>query len=389
MANERQRGNTIVVDAGGAPGGTGLYDRLKFEAIVKGELQMNVQAHNIGGPELALGLDELVRLHQELKVPFVSANLRDASGRQPFDPCQIVPMGGRRIAFVGVLAPRYAVSGCRIDEPREAILQTLRQRKGQYDSAIVLAYLLEAELRELAAALPEVDAIVGGPTGQSIAPVRLGPLLLASATNKGKFVVRLKVPVAKGSWSGESIELNEKFSDDPVQQQVLADFRKHLAKRDLTASESGLAADFGRDLPSDYKLAGSQACEKCHAMDHDHWRMLSHARAWETLSTHQAQMDSYCQQCHTTGFGLPGGFQSAKQTGDRLSVGCESCHGPSQAHVQQTSMKTPFAAKDQCVRCHDHENSPKFDFTTYWARIEHGGKSKARADSPAVRTNAK
>jgi hypothetical protein len=273
-----------------------------------------------------------------------------------------------------VLSPRYAGPKFRIDEPRDAILTTLQEHHGKFDWAIVLAYLPEAELRELAAGLPEVHAVIGGPTGQSIAPTRTGPVLLASATNKGKFVVKLSVPTPteKSSIKGQSIELSEQFADDAAQAKNLADFRQQLADRDLTAADSGLVADAGRDVPDDYRFSGSASCATCHSEDADHWQKSGHAHAWETLSQRKAQMDSYCQQCHTTGFDLPGGFQSAKSTADRVSVGCESCHGPSHAHVQSSSVKTPFAAKDQCVRCHDHENSPKFNYASYWMKIQHG-----------------
>jgi hypothetical protein len=58
----------------------------------------------------------------------------------------------------------------------------------------------------------------------------------------------------------------------------------------------------------------------------------------------------------------------------RVNVGCEACHGRSSAHCKKTSVRTQFAeqAKDRCRHCHDRENSPKFDYQTYWAKIEHG-----------------
>ena len=53
-------------------------------------------------------------------------------------------------------------------------------------------------------------------------------------------------------------------------------------------------------------------------------------------------------------------------------VGCENCHGPSAAHVANPKTRTPFTAADQCVRCHDQENSPKFNYAEYWPRVKHG-----------------
>ncbi|MCE9526065.1 MAG: cytochrome c family protein, partial [Planctomycetales bacterium] len=91
-----------------------------------------------------------------------------------------------------------------------------------------------------------------------------------------------------------------------------------------------------------------------------------------------AHVDAECQRCHTTGFGLPGGFLSARRTPELGSVGCESCHGPSHAHALNPHERTPFPAREQCIRCHDHENSPTFDFSTYWPRIKHGREGTER-----------
>src|SRR5262249_6613355 len=118
--------------------------------------------------------------------------------------------------------------------------------------------------------------------------------------------------------------------------------------------------------------AGNATCVSCHKNDCTLWDGSKHGHAWQTIKDKGYHVDSYCQQCHTTGFGLPGGFESIGRTASLTNVGCESCHGPSHAHVQNVKTKTPFAAKDQCVRCHDHENSPKFEYEIYWPKITHG-----------------
>ena len=109
---------------------------------------------------------------------------------------------------------------------------------GQYDAAVVLAYLEEETLREAAATLPEVDAVIGGPTGQPIPPIQLGPTLLSSATNQGKFVVRLDVPFDTEPWQAEIVELDERFSDDAGQIENLRRFYGELADRSFSARET-------------------------------------------------------------------------------------------------------------------------------------------------------
>src|SRR5205085_9329808 len=114
---------------------------------------MTVAAHNVGGPEAALGADYLRRVAATLHVPFVSANVHDATGPVGW-PIRVTEAGGRRIGITGVLSRRYAAAGLTVDEPRDAILHVASKYKGGYDSLIVLAYTPEDELRALAASLP-------------------------------------------------------------------------------------------------------------------------------------------------------------------------------------------------------------------------------------------
>jgi hypothetical protein len=366
--------DVIYADAGGAPGGTSAYHRVKFEAILRGELAMGLAAHNIGGPEAALGADYLNRVGRELAVTFVSANVRDANGTPLAEPLRIVVHTGRRVAITGILSRRFAVPGLQIDDPREAVLRAAGDARGRYDSLVVLAYAPEDELRQLAAALPEADAVIGGPTGQSLAPTQLGPTLLASATNKGKFVVRLDP--AAGSlrgWTGQVVEMNASLPDDAGQQTNLHRYLNELGRRDFAAADTGLAPKLPAELPPDYRLAGNSACRSCHQADCTGWDASKHAHAWQTLADRGSHVDPYCQQCHTTGYGLPGGFVSLSRGESVRSVGCESCHGPSAGHVRDPKVRTMFAAKDQCATCHDRENSPLFAYDEYWPKIRHGG----------------
>ncbi len=171
----RREANVVVVDVGGSLLGDSAYDRVKFEAILAGEMLMGIAAHNVGAAEARLGPEELHRLAAINKTPLISANVFDASDRPVAEPLRIVEAAGRRLALVGVLSERYAAGKLHIKPPRQAILETAQQAAGRYDALIVLAYLPEDELRDVAQSLPEADAIVGGPTGQPIAPRKSVP----------------------------------------------------------------------------------------------------------------------------------------------------------------------------------------------------------------------
>ncbi len=362
----------LVVDVGGAPGGTSPYDRLKFEAILRGERAMGLKAHNIGRAEAALGPETLRDLQRKTGVEWLSANVKDRSGQPIGRPVQVVECQGRRIALVGVLDPALAGPNVSVAPVVASVLEALESVKGSYDSAIVLAYLEERPLREAAASLPEVDVIVGGPTGQSIPPVRIGPTLLTSATNMGKFVARLDAPPAGEKWQASIIELDGSFADDPLQMENVRHYRSELAKRSFSPRETSFVPPGG--AAGSGEVAGSKRCESCHPDPYKSWFDSAHARAWESLERKSAHVDPDCQRCHTTGYGVRGGYAGLGTKADRIGVGCESCHGPSLAHVLKADSPTGWAqrAADSCLACHDLENSPLFDYDVYWSRIAHG-----------------
>lgn len=367
--------DVIAADVGGAVHGTSPYQQVKLEAILRGEAAMGYEAHNIGGPEAALGGDYLKRISANVGVPFVSANARGADGSSLTEPIRIVERGGRRVGLIGVLSRQYASPDVQVDDPKTAVLRTVTEAKGRCDSFIVLAYAPDDELRKLATELPEVDAVIGGPTGQAIAPQRVGPNLLASATNKGKFLVQLDAEPNARQWSGQIVEMDPKWPDDPEQQTNLRNYLSELERRDFVASETGFSPMAVSDAPAGYRIAGNQACQSCHANDCALLSNSKHAAAWKSLLDRGYHVDPYCQQCHTTGYGLPDGFVSRTRSKSLESVGCENCHGPSQAHVRDPKVRTMFLAKDQCISCHDHENSPHFAYEAYWAKIRHGMKA--------------
>ena len=117
----------------------------------------------------------------------------------------------------------------------------------------------------------------------------------------------------------------------------------------------------------------------------DYWRTPQHKR--NVVGLRKAE----CLRCHVTGFGQRGGFPAAvpadPMAHPMAGVGCEGCHGPGKAHVDDPKKPRSIAKLGGtcnecnvlpiCRACHDDQNSPRFNYRKAMARVRHKfGKAK-------------
>lgn len=135
-----------------------------------------------------------------------------------------------------------------------------------------------------------------------------------------------------------------------------------------------------RPTASGAEYVGTPRCASCHAAAHEKWQESKHAAAWETLATAQESgryawpVDRYpdCVACHSVGYGEVSGFVNPERSPGLEAVGCESCHGPGSRHVANPiEHKMGRIGAESCLRCHDFEQSPNFDYAERWRVIEH------------------
>jgi 2',3'-cyclic-nucleotide 2'-phosphodiesterase (5'-nucleotidase family) len=367
----------VYLDAGGSLTGSSEYQQLKLRSILVGDRDMGLESHNIGAAETAIAPATLKKIADEAGVQFLSANLEPSSlssDTKLFVNHRIVDRSGIKILVTGVIDPRLVKN--REWTTRDAatsLLSIIKQHPA--DIIVVLAYMDEPGLRSLAESVPEVDFIVGGPTGQVLPPTMVGAVQVMSATNKGKFLACIELKKQGKGWKTIQIgpkEVSSTLPRDSVQTKNIDAFLEALEEKDFAAEETGLVSNLHTNAGDRYEVAGSESCLACHKTDDQVWHSSKHSHAWKTLVDKRSHVDPSCQQCHTTGYGMQGGFSQVGMSQGLVNVGCESCHGPSKAHVLLPSIKTPYLAREQCVRCHDHENSPEFVFATYWGKIAHG-----------------
>jgi thiol-disulfide isomerase/thioredoxin len=126
------------------------------------------------------------------------------------------------------------------------------------------------------------------------------------------------------------------------------------------------------------EMVGARACKECHAAEYNHWRRSPHARAMRTLGK---RPQAECVQCHATArvSGPP-----PSQLKDYLvdeSVGCESCHGPGDAHVkagggteniEKLGENCPVCVIEAvCTRCHTAKWDPRWNLDFDLPKVAH------------------
>jgi hypothetical protein len=355
-------------------------------------MAMGVAAHNLGPAEVRLGADELHRLASELKAPFISTNVRDAHGRPLAEPLRLVETAGCLVALTGLLSPRYASDAIKVLDPAAALADALAEHAPRYDALLVLAYLPADELTQLASRLPARAVLVGPSSVDADAPFA-GPANVAGRVgHEGRSLVQIDVSVDREPvWRARDVMVSAVLPEDSRQLDILEAFHRELARHDFAPTATGLAIPLPTDVSTSHRVAGTHTCRACHPNECAVWDNSGHERAWDSLTNRGYHFDAACQRCHTTGYGWEGGFSSALPNRGVGAVGCESCHGPSAAHVQShllgatPAVRTPLVASQQCVVCHTAEISPGFDYTADWARIQHGPAPDRRPGSAELR----
>jgi hypothetical protein len=204
------------------------------------------------------------------------------------------------------------------------------------------------------------------------------------------------------------VPLDHRFEDAPAIHQMHVEYQHRLEQ--LGWENLGLKPT---PHPTCRKFAGSNVCADCHLAATEVYENSPHFHATESLVQLDPprQFDPECISCHATGwepqkyFPFESGFLGLKDTPELVGNGCENCHGPAAQHVAAETGETEASDEeleelrqalrlkivpnegnqpgqvykeggvvDMCMQCHDLDNSPDFDFQTYWPKVKHEGK---------------
>ena len=120
------------------------------------------------------------------------------------------------------------------------------------------------------------------------------------------------------------------------------------------------------------KFHGSDFCIGCHEEEYEDWKLTVHAGAYQTLEEMGKSEEANCIDCHTTGYGYPGGFDTIETTPDMAGVGCEECHRvPKSVAFDEGKHRVLPVIENWCTRCHREPHIVSFDFEEMLKHIDH------------------
>ena len=345
--------NTLLIEAGPLSGGHDRQDALKLETSTAILADLKFDAILWTSKDAQLGPGALLTANQLAPDLILNSHLDETDyGTRPY-----VISKGFRVIGLNRSPRKLQFQGHTLPVENPDVLNQLSDRL----TIALTDYNLD-QARSLARNSPALKLVVYQVDGTAPEPETVGGTLLVSPGSYGRSILKLNWESGKFV-SQTEIKLEAQYKDDPAANRLYQVYLTRLQRESLLAKVP---------KTSDEKFIGSKACAKCHGVATRIYEKSNHAVAFGTLEKERHNNDPDCVSCHVTGFDSTKGFVSRAITPRLAAVGCESCHGGGKLHVSSPKkIKMPKKARAACISCHTPENSPGFNFLTFWPKIQH------------------
>ena len=325
--------------------------------------------------DLAVGSQfwlDLLALRTQGDFPIVSANL-ELNGQRLFPAHVVLERGGRKIFVTSYVSPEQnELSEVGLIAKAEPDWQDLRREleTAAPDNKANLVVIATGSIQEIVAMVEggglrdlcsEILVVLAGHSDLPVVELNEAGLLAVEVGQKGRDIAWTSWPMIRDF---QHFSLTARYGSNSQASTILDFYRANVKAEQLFFYSPRFDAAEG-------SYAGSEACALCHSKAYEVWKNSKHAQAWQTLVATNDMADPECLPCHVVDYDRQGGFDPA--TSQPVNVQCEACHGPALAHVEKQEA-TPRGKLDRglCLKCHDLENSPQFDYEKYWPKVAHG-----------------
>jgi hypothetical protein len=359
-----------------------ILDKMGYDLLAVGERELN------------FGYDFYQSMMEGSEMKVLAANITYGPKEKSFgDEYVIMDVAGVKIGFVNVFIHHagpnkkdvFEAQGYVMKDPVETLRRDLPKVREKSDFVILLAHAPWGKLNELFQEVSGFDFVIAGHDGGVDKVVRdVKGTKMMRPGSRGQYVGVLKLVIdpegVVKSLDAELRPVKTSLPENPEIAQLIKETtdKYNELRRAKTISE---VRERVEKLKGD-KYLGDNICRRCHEDIYKIWLDTPHAYAFERLAEKGMERDSDCIGCHTTGHGRPTGYipppissadgaetaHSGAESPDLRSVQCEACHGMGTYH-NRASGDFLKVSEAECVKCHNGEHSPEFDFKEYLPHI--------------------
>lgn len=246
LVDELREGNgkhVLLLDAGDAWHGTNIANMFEGESVVEIMNLMVYDAMTLGNHDFNYGQTALANRQEEAVFPVLAANvIKEATGEPIGISALVKPVGNLTVGIIGLTTPDIPfvthpknVVGLSLTDPIERAKSLASYLRPQVDVVIALTHLgIDAD-RELAAAVPEIDVIIGGHSHTQLEePVVVGNTYIVQTGEHAKNLGYLKLTLENGrvtDVSGELVPVTAEVADHPMAVEVVGKWGNELKEK--------------------------------------------------------------------------------------------------------------------------------------------------------------
>ena len=404
--------NLVPIDAGNQIRRIGQQATIKFGWSTEALKKMKYETVGFGPDDLRLNSIDLLQVcaaDDPSTALYVGGNVVLFGDESYTPPVKIVEKNGMTIGITTILDPKkidFPLNEDVVVKPTTESAVAALALMAQADFKVICFYGEEDAAKQMMQKVSGYDLIIaaGGYGEPHYEPqlIDRSETKLIDTGYKGMYAGLVGL-YKDSAFEYCRVPLTHEYEDAPAMRTLMGDYQEQLESIGL----EGLGLEPSPHLSGD-EFVGTATCGKCHTEALETWEGTPHADATASIVKPPEErgdvarhFDPECLSCHVTGWN-PQQFTPYKSGYVALEVskhlhgnGCENCHGPGKKHSDaeqegsgaseaeklkyRKSIQLPLEkAKEQCMKCHDLDNSPDFHTPdafedVYWPEVEHYG----------------
>lgn len=374
---EQTNNLSLVLDAGDIFSSIGFVEKDKF--VLQAYKILPYDAIGIGDQEFSSGISFFEEIKKNIGDKLISANIKYKNGKLIARKFIIKEIGGIKFGITSIISddpfavlPNQKIKEIEIEDYLKVLEEIIPYLKSKADIIILLSHLGYVKDIGIASKFPDIDIIIGAHSQTLLREPEIhNKTIILQAGKDGGHVGFLKISVGISdkkilNFSGDLYPLLKDIKGDPSISSILKAYQKFVS---FGFKDTCL---YSTPIPSNYIVVDNNVCMNCHEEIGYKWMFTAHAHAFRTIIEDGRINDPECLSCHTTGYCRVDGFSRKPYKKNLLNVGCVECHFTKKEHIDGNYEGTvePVTA-DVCVRCHNEDRDPHFDFEKYVLKVNH------------------